>query len=300
VPLYGFVVIWQQLDDLKHAAASKQVRVRAGLIVWLLVAGYIALRFVRADTGLTVAVIALLASSLLTALGVYLAQRSIVGYLAAAYPAERRRRVSVGEIVAALLTVLILASAGGLAYYWDVADAGPAVTYVPPAFPAADATLAGGWTQYRDSASGFAIQLPPDWTSFAYDTVDRGEEPTREIKFYAEANNKNANLVLERWVGQPISLDDYVAKFAAALKRNGAGEISRSRVTLSFEQAGLVRFSRTYEDAGSSITDHVIDYIVVKDRAFRTTFYRLQFSADSFTPALENTVWSIATTFRVL
>jgi hypothetical protein len=268
--------------------------------VWLLVAGYIALRFVRAGAGLTVGVIALLASSLLTALGVYLAQRSIVGYLAAAYPAERRRRVSVGEIVATLLTVLILASTGGLAYYWNVADAGPAVTYVPPAFPVADATLSGGWTQYRDPASGFAIQLPSDWTSFAYDTVDRGEEPTREIKFYAEANNKNANLVLERWVGQPISLDDYVAKFAAALKRNGAGEISHSRVTLPVGRAGLVRFSQTYPGAHGSLMDHLIDYIVVKDRAFRTTVYLIQFRADTFTPAMEDTVWSIATTFRVL
>jgi hypothetical protein len=301
VPIYGFVVIWQQLDDLKHAAASKNVRVRAGLIIALLVGGLLAFRGAGwRDTTLTLWVIGVLLGALLTAVGIYLGQRSIVAYLAASYPTERRRGVSLGEIIATLLTVVIVGSVGGLAYYWAVADTSPAVTYLPPASPVADAAPSGGWTQYRDPTSGFAIQLPPDWASVAYDTAARGEEPTRDMKFYAEANNKEANLVLQRWVGRPTTLDEYVARFVAALERDGAGQISHTRVTLSLGEAELVRFSETSPDAGATVTDHFIVYVIVQDRAFLTTIYRMQFRADTFTPVLENTVDSIATSFRVL
>jgi hypothetical protein len=300
VPIYGFVVIWQQLDDLMHAGANKGVRVRAGRIIALLVGGTIAIRFARVGSGLTVAVIALVVSSLLTTLGIYLAQRSIVAYLATTYPTERRRRVSVSEIVATLLTLLIFGSAAGLAYYWNIANAGPVVRYMPAASPMTDATLAGGWTQYRDSASDFIIQLPPGWASVRYDAEARGDPPTRLIKFYAEANDKSADLVVTRWISKPISLDDYVAEHEAALWRSGATAISHTPVTLPIGQSELFRFSRTFSDADGALTDHFIEYVIVSNQAFRTVVYRIQFAADAVTQALENTAQSIAATFRLL
>jgi hypothetical protein len=55
-------------------------------------------------------------SSLLTALGIYLGQRSIVAFIAATYPTERRRRISMGEIVATILAVVTFASTAGLVH----------------------------------------------------------------------------------------------------------------------------------------------------------------------------------------
>jgi uncharacterized membrane protein YhaH (DUF805 family) len=115
VPFYGFVVIWEQLDDLKHAAASKKIRVPAALIIALLIGGTIALGITRwRDASPRLLLALLFLSSLLTALGIYLGQRSIVAFLAATYPTERRRRVSMGEIVATILAVVTFASSSGL------------------------------------------------------------------------------------------------------------------------------------------------------------------------------------------
>ena len=301
VPIYGFVVIWEQLDDLKHAAASKNVRVRAGLIIALLVAGLIAFRGAGwGDTTLAQWVVGLLLGALLTALGIYLGQRSIVAYLAASYPIERRRPVSVGEIIAALLTVIIAGSVGGFAYYANAPNDGPAVTYLPPAVPVSDATLSAGWTLYRDAASGFAIQLPPDWASVAYDTVARGEGPRRDLKFYAEANNKSLNVLITRWTTSPISLDDYVAEHDAALDKGGSTAITHTRVTLGVGEAEQVRFIHTFPDPSGSVTYQYLEYVIVRSQAFRTIVYRIRFITDVFTGDLENVAWSIATTFRVL
>jgi hypothetical protein len=301
VPFYGFVVIWQQLDDLKHAAASKKIRVRSGLVIWLLAIGFFGPQLTRLkDDSLTFGVAVILLSTLLMALGIYLGQRYVVAYLAATYPTEHRRRVSRGEIVATLLTLVLLVATGGLGYYSGYPETGPAVTYLPAAIPVAGVTLSGGWNQYRDGAAGFSIQLPPDWASVAYDTVARGLAPTRQMKFYAEANDKISNLAIRRRVTGQMSLDELAADRQASLERIGAGEISLTRVTLPAGQAELIKFAETFPYPSGSVTDHFIEYLIVRHEAFRTTAYRITFGTDTFSAAMEATVWSIITTFRVL
>ncbi len=298
VPLYGIVVVWEQLGDLKHASADKNIRVRAGLILSFLVGGYLAIRLAGWKDASPMLVLAVLVlSALLTTIGIYLGQRSVVAYLAATYPTERRRGVSWGEIVATLMTLLFFVALSVFAYRESVPDAGPALTYVPPAMPVTGVTLSPGWTQYRDQASGFAIELPPDWASVAYDTVARGESPTRQLKFYAEANNMSANLAVRRWVTGQVSLDDYVAKHQAGLERAGATYVSHTRVALTVGEAELYRFSRTFAD---SVTLQFYEYVLVRDRGLRTTVYRIQFGAEDLTPATEDMFRSIVTTFQFL
>lgn len=212
---------------------------------------------------------------------------------------ETRRRVSVGEIVATLLTIVIVAFSAGIIYYLNYAETGPAVTYLPPATPVTGATLHSGWSQFRDPAAGFAIELPPDWSSVAYDTVARGEPPTRQLKFYAEANNKSANLAVRRWTTGQMSLDEYVARHQAAPERIGAANISHTRVSLPIGDGELVRFTRTFSDPSGSETDRFIEYVVLSDRGFRTTVYRMQFGTNTFTPDMEGTFQAMAATFRV-
>lgn len=301
IPILGWVVIYEQLDDLRSAAAYRKIHVRPALIVWLLVAGSLVLSFSGwRSASLSVGTAILIAGAFLTALSIYLGQRSVVAYLATTYPTEGRRRVSVGEIIATLMTVIIVGSFGGFAYYANAPNDAPAVTYLPPAVPVSDATLSAGWTMYRDAPSGFAIQLPPDWASVAYDTVARGEGPRRDLKFYAEANNKSLNVLITRWTTSPISLDDYVAEHDAALDKGGSTAITHTRVTLGVGEAEQVRFMHTFPDPSGSVTDQYLEYVIVRSQAFRTTVYRIRFITDVFTSDLENVAWSIATTFRVL
>jgi hypothetical protein len=313
VPVYGYVVIWEQLDDFKHAAANRKVRVRAGLILALLVAGAIALNLTGWIDRLTGSqnasrtLVALVVGSLLTAFGMYLGQRSVVAYLAASYPTARRRRISIGEIVATLLSPLILVLVGGLAYYGSrvdnaPADAGAAVSYLPPASPVTGAALADGSTLYRDPASRFAIQLPPNWASVAWDAAARGEKPTRLVKFYAEANDKSGDLTLMRWVRRPISLDHEVSVYQAALERSGVQALAHTRVTLPAGEAERVTYNRTYPDSsGQAVTDYFIEYLIVSRDESRARVYLMRFAiADTVTETMELTILSIVTSFRVL
>lgn len=300
IPIFGWVVIWEQLDDLKKAAANKNIRVRAGLIFVLLLGGSLAgfVRLLGASPSLVAAV--LLLSAVLTAVAIYLGQRSIVDYLAATNPTARPRRISVGEIVAVLLTVSLLA-VGGFAYYRNAPASEPAVTYLPAANPVADTTLPGGWTQYRDQGSGFAIQLPADWASVAYDAAARGVKPIVGLKFYAEANDKSANLALMRRVSRPTALDAYVVAVDRALAVTGAQDVTHTRVTLPVGEAEQFRFRRTFADPGGTVTEEFVEYVVVGTSALRTTVYFVQFDLGSAnTYSTDAAAWSIMTTFRRL
>src|SRR5437879_6143174 len=118
IPIVGVVMVWRQLDDLKKAAGSK-ARVHPKLIVALFVAGSLALQAGRlANRSLAGLLLILLLAFLLTGFAIHLAQRSITSCLRATYPLERERRLSVGEVAATLLSLLLSAAVGGLLYYW--------------------------------------------------------------------------------------------------------------------------------------------------------------------------------------
>ena len=190
---------------------------------------------------------------------------------------------------------------GGFAYYLNAPESEAAVTYLPAANPVTDATPPGGWREYRDQVSGFAIQLPADWASVAYDAAARGEKPTTGLKFYAEANDKSANLALKRRVGGPTSLDDYVVALDRALAVAGAEDVTHTRVTLPVGEAEQFRFRRTFADPGGVVTEEFVEYVVVGTSALRTTVYVVQFDLGSTsTYSTGSTAWSIMTTFRLL
>jgi hypothetical protein len=301
VPVVGFVMIWRQLDDLKKAAGST-ARVYPTLIVALLVGGSVTIQVGRlVGDSLTKLLLVLLLGFLLTGLAIYLAQRSITSYLRATYPDERQRRLSVGEVVATLLSLLLSAGVGGLLYYWLAADSGPVISYLPPATPATDVPTPAGWTLYRDTAAGFSIQLPTGWASVSYDMAAHQEKPTNLIKFYAEADNKGADLVVVSESGRPTSLDRF-AKNVAAAQRGDRQLIEQHRVTLPAGDAMRMTFSETYRDAqGDSVTDYFVEYALVVTKAFRTIGYLVQFGVlDAITPEIETTIEQIVSTFRFL
>jgi hypothetical protein len=301
VPVVGFVMIWRQLADLKLAARGK-ARVYPPLIVALLVSGYLAIQLQRRiDDSLAKALLVLLLAFLLTGLGIYIAQRSITAYLAATYPAEQRRRLSVGEIVATLLSVVLYAGVGGLIYYWTVADSGPVITSLPPATPATDVSVPAGWTLYRDRAAGFSIQLPTGWASVSYDIEAYEPKPTNLIKFYAEANNTSAYVMVVRETGRPTSLDRF-AKNVAGAQRGDRQLIEQHRVTLPAGDAMRMTFSQTYRDAqGDSVTVYFVEYALVVTKAFRTTGFLVQFGVlDEITAEIGTTIEQIVSTLRFL
>jgi len=302
IPIVGVVMVWRQLDDLKKAAGSK-ARVHPKLIVALLVAGSLALQAGRlANRSLGGLLLILLLAFLLTGFAIYLAQRSITSYLRATYPLERERRLSVGEVAATLLSLLLSAAVGGLLYYWTVADAGPVISYLPAASPVTDLPASPGWTAYRNTDAGFTIQLPAGWASVSYDLEAQQEKPTKVIKFYAEANNKSANLVIARENGSPTSLDRFARNAAAAQVGGDIQLTEQHRVTLPAGEAVRMMFSETYLDAdGVSVTNHYVEYALVMTKAFRSNGYLLRFGVlDAVTDEMQSTIDQIVSTFRVL
>ena len=302
VPVVGLVMIWRQLDDLKKAADSK-ARVYPTLIAALLVGGSVTIQVGRLlSDSLTKLLLVLLLGFLLTGLGIYIAQRSITAYLAATYPAEQRRRLSVGEIVATLLSVVLYAGVGGLIYYWTVADSGPVISYLPAATPATDVAVPADWTLYRNTPAGFSIQLPTGWASVSYDMKAHDQEPTSLIKFYAEANDKSALLLVVRETGRPTSLDRFAKNAAATQERAGLQLTDRHLVTLPAGDAARMTLSETYRDAqGDSAIGYYVEYALVMTKAFRTSGYLITFVVlDAITDEMQSAIDQIVSTFRFL
>ncbi|TMF15955.1 MAG: hypothetical protein E6I37_00250 [Chloroflexi bacterium] len=287
IPIVGVVMVWRQLDDLKKAAGSK-ARVHPKLIVALLVAGSLALQAGRlANRSLGGLLLILLLAFLLTGFAIYLAQRSITSYLRATYPLERERRLSVGEVAATLLSLLLSAAVGGLLYYWTVADAGPVISYLPAASPVTDLPASPGWAAYRNTDPGFTIQLPAGWASVSYDLDAQQENPTKVIK---------------RENGSPTSLDRFARNAAAAQVGGDIQLTEQHRVTLPAGEAVRMMFSETYLDAdGVSVTNHYVEYALVMTKAFRSNGYLLRFGVlDAVTDEMQSTIDQIVSTFRVL
>jgi len=110
VPFFGLYVIWQQLDDLRKAAqTTNSERVNPALVLGLIIGALAAVRVFGSATDAAVALVTLLAGSVLMGAALYTAQSAVSSYVAAKYPFERSRGMTVGETIATVLGVLLTA-----------------------------------------------------------------------------------------------------------------------------------------------------------------------------------------------
>jgi hypothetical protein len=110
VPFFGLYVLWQQLDDLRKAAqTTNSERVNPSLVVGLIVGALAADRIFGSATDVTVSLVTLLAGSVLIGAALYTAQSAVSSYIAAKYPFEQSRGMTVGETVATVLGTLFTA-----------------------------------------------------------------------------------------------------------------------------------------------------------------------------------------------
>jgi hypothetical protein len=110
VPFFGLYVLWQQLDDLRRAAeSSNSERVNPALVLALIIGALAADRIFGSATDATVSLVTLLAGLVLTGAALYTAQSAVSSYLAAKYPFEQSRGMTVGETVATVLGILFTA-----------------------------------------------------------------------------------------------------------------------------------------------------------------------------------------------
>ncbi|HYS30197.1 MAG TPA: hypothetical protein VEQ12_11975 [Candidatus Limnocylindria bacterium] len=110
LPIFGLYVLWQQLDDLRKAAEStSSERVNPALVLGLIIGALAADRIFGGATDTTVALVTLLAGSVLIGAALYTAQSAVSSYLAAKYPFQQSRGMTVGETVATVLGILFTA-----------------------------------------------------------------------------------------------------------------------------------------------------------------------------------------------
>ena len=110
VPFFGLYVLWQQLDDLRKAAErTNSERVNPALVMGLIIGALAADRIFGSATDTTVALATLLAGSVLTGAALFTAQSAVSSYIAARYPFEQSRGMTVGETVATGLGILFTA-----------------------------------------------------------------------------------------------------------------------------------------------------------------------------------------------
>ena len=110
VPIFGFYVFWQQLDDLRKAAqATNSERVNPALVLALIIGATAADRIFGSATDAAVAFVTLLAGSVLMGAALYTAQSAVSSYLAVKYPFEQPRGMTVGETIATVLGMLLQA-----------------------------------------------------------------------------------------------------------------------------------------------------------------------------------------------
>lgn len=107
VPIFGFYVLWQQLDDLRQAAqTANSERVNPSLVVGLIIGALAADRIIGRAADPTLSLVALLAGSVLTGAALYIVQSAVSSYITATHPFEQSRGMTVGETVATVLGVL--------------------------------------------------------------------------------------------------------------------------------------------------------------------------------------------------
>lgn len=111
VPIYGLVILYRELDDLKKASAGipAAVRFTPGLIIAFLALDNFIGRFYERSNTPSVEIFAYLISSLLAAGATFLGQRAASTYLKSKYPDAPMRGFTWGEIVAAALGAILFA-----------------------------------------------------------------------------------------------------------------------------------------------------------------------------------------------
>jgi hypothetical protein len=194
-------------------------------------------------------------------------------------------------------------------------------TYIPAANPVASAGLPEGWSQYREPASGFAIQLPPGWSSIGYDVlanqaileknypqfaaiVKQYGDPAKlatKIKFIAANDTRTANFIVFKRTGTVISFDDYIPVVLPAYGKLGAQQLEHHRVTLPAGEAERFAFMLTITGTGDPLQLHYVQYHFLKTSGGQTTLFVLQYivagtGADSGDATLEQ----VARSFRII
>ncbi len=109
VPVYGVYLLYQQFDDIKaEAKKASGHRLNSVLTGWLAFIGLYGGGGSNRAPG-WVDLVLLMISGLALSIAAFLVQRASNAYVAAKYPTERPRPMTPGEIVAAVLGMLVLA-----------------------------------------------------------------------------------------------------------------------------------------------------------------------------------------------
>ena len=110
VPIYGWVVIYRQFDDLKQQLAQLPTPVAynsAGAGWLVVISNWAASGPSRA--GGVASLVALVVSGLLIALAMFITQRAANAYQRARYPGRIPRGMSPGEVIATVIGLLLFA-----------------------------------------------------------------------------------------------------------------------------------------------------------------------------------------------
>jgi hypothetical protein len=120
VPIYGWVVIYRQLEDLdKRAVTLGRPGLRASIPVTLLILSGIAANAYNRLTSEPASLIAFIASSAFTGVALYLVQQNANDYLKTKYPDAAPHRMTWGEILATAIGLLVLILAIASAIFPD-------------------------------------------------------------------------------------------------------------------------------------------------------------------------------------
>ena len=112
IPFYGIYVIYQQFDDLKKAlqSASSPIRLTAGTAIGLFIASALAGSGGNRASGLTGLGFFVLSGVFFAAVA-YIVQRAANAYQEASYPGRQPSEMTTGEVIAAVIGVIIFAFA---------------------------------------------------------------------------------------------------------------------------------------------------------------------------------------------
>jgi hypothetical protein len=119
IPIYGWVVLYRQFDDLAQVTPSGRPAFSSGTAIWLVIfswfTGNASYRIHDAYTSFG----AFIASSALIALAGALVQPGANAYLAGKYPDARPSGMTWGEVTAAVLGILLFALELLLTFTWS-------------------------------------------------------------------------------------------------------------------------------------------------------------------------------------
>jgi hypothetical protein len=194
-------------------------------------------------------------------------------------------------------------------------------TYIPAAKPVASAGVPEGWSQYREPASGFAIQLPPGWSSIGYDVlanqaileknypqfaaiVKQYGDPAKvatKVKFIAANDTRTAIFIVFKRTGTVMSFDDYIPAVLPAYGKLGAQQLEHHRVTLPAGEAERFAFTLTITGTADPLQLRYVQYHFLKTSGGQTTLFVLQYIvAGTGTDSGDATLDEVTRSFRIL